>query len=272
MHTFALAMAAPPSSIEDLVNMCKTKKDRLKSVSKSTIEEILEKDDTRTTTSEANLREMMGKILEEMGEIRKTNERMLNVLGRIETMEEEMKVLKKENSALKEQLTKHFEVVEKQQSFLERIDSKERSTNLIVLGVPEGDFLETQSDVDKIQKVINLVDRDSVGATRITSLKRLGQQSGGKTRPILVSLPTMEDRNRLVGAARETEHESLVGIKLKKDTHPSVRAEWKRLFDAKRNEEEKAENAGKTIEMDMKKRQLICDGQVVDSWSNKNFF
>ncbi|ELU02322.1 hypothetical protein CAPTEDRAFT_209485 [Capitella teleta] len=45
--------------------------------------------------------------------------------------------------------------------------------------------------------------------------------------------------------------------KVKKDMRPSVRKEWHRLFQVKENEEKRAENVGRKIAVDCKKRQLI---------------
>lgn len=49
--------------------------------------------------------------------------------------------------------------------------------------------------------------------------------------------------------------------------HPSVHAERKTLFESKKAEEEKPEHAGRRIALAIKKRQVTCDGQVIDSWS-----
>jgi len=51
-----------------------------------------------------------------------------------------------------------------------------------------------------------------------------------------------------------------------------TRAEWTRLFEAKSREEGKAENAGKVVRLDTKKRQLLIDNEVVDEWRKPNFF
>lgn len=81
----------------------------------------------------------------------------------------------------------------------------------------------------------------------------------------------MEFRNRIVNAARICDKPEMNGIRVKKDMHPSVRNEWKRLFEAKEAELRKPENAGKVVELDLKKRQITCDGLVIDSWSNMGF-
>ena len=53
-------------------------------------------------------------------------------------------------------------------------------------------------------------------------------------------------------------------IYIKKDSHPEVRKEWKRLRDAEQYE--KTNNIGSTIRLDFKQRVLLKDGVVIDKW------
>ena len=55
-------------------------------------------------------------------------------------------------------------------------------------------------------------------------------------------------------------------IFIKKDQNPSVRKEWGRLHTVVKEEKEKAENAGCTITMDPRKREILKDGVVIDKW------
>ena len=70
---------------------------------------------------------------------------------------------------------------------------------------------------------------------------------------------------------RPTDRPSRVGMEapspeLKKDQHPSIRNEWGRLHAVVREEKAKAENAGCTISLDPKKREVLKDGTVIDQW------
>ena len=60
-------------------------------------------------------------------------------------------------------------------------------------------------------------------------------------------------------------------IYVKKDTHPGVRKEWKRLYDAMAQEQRKPENAGANIQLDKKERVLRRDGRVIDKWKPSFF-
>ncbi len=60
-------------------------------------------------------------------------------------------------------------------------------------------------------------------------------------------------------------------IYVKKDVHPNIRKEWKRLFDAEKMEKKRPENAGCEVRLDTGERKLYVDGNVIDSW-NPQFF
>jgi hypothetical protein len=84
-------------------------------------------------------------------------------------------------------------------------------------------------------------------------------------------MTTKEERNKSVEAARNSRHDAMRGICIKKDTHPAIRAEWTRLFKVKEEEEKKPGNAGYRITIDMRKRQVLRDDLVIDSWCQQLF-
>ena len=51
---------------------------------------------------------------------------------------------------------------------------------------------------------------------------------------------------------------------LKKDQHPAIHAEWRRMFMAEKEERDKPENVGSNIVFDKKKRILLKDNVVND--------
>ena len=65
--------------------------------------------------------------------------------------------------------------------------------------------------------------------------------------------------------------ENFKKIYVKKDIHPEVRKEWKRLHAAERTEMERAENAGCVIHFNIKERILYRNGVVIDSWNLQAF-
>ena len=60
-------------------------------------------------------------------------------------------------------------------------------------------------------------------------------------------------------------------IYIKKDTHPGVRREWKRLKDAEEEEKKKATNVGCNIRLDYKERVLYRDNVIIDRWQPHPF-
>ena len=77
---------------------------------------------------------------------------------------------------------------------------------------------------------------------------------------MLVKVPQLKQGGRAYGK-----------IFVKKDIHPSIRNEWKRLHDAERAEKERPENAGCVIRLEPRERKLYKDGVVIDSWSQLSF-
>ena len=60
-------------------------------------------------------------------------------------------------------------------------------------------------------------------------------------------------------------------VYVKKDVHPAVSKEWKRLHDLEKNEKEKPENQGVEIKFDKDTRQLLRDGVVIDRFAPAYF-
>ena len=250
-------------TFEQLIEICKeTRRDRLKSVTKDTIADVLSKCDPREDTGYKDMKVLITTMIDEMKEMRKTNERVVTALDKIEKMEKEMDALKKNNTEIQEQLKQHAETIKHQQTFLERVDQKERACNLIILGVPEGanDDQEVEDTLTKLDPAV---------ADEIKSVRRIGQQDPAKVRPLMVTVSKNEIRNNLVDTARG--NQTLGRVKVKRDSHPAVRAEWKRLFDLVTSEEAKPGNVGRNIRVDIKKKQVLCDDLVIDSWKT-NFF
>lgn len=60
-------------------------------------------------------------------------------------------------------------------------------------------------------------------------------------------------------------------IFVKKDVHPSVRNEWKRLRDVEAAEKGRPENVGCAIRLDTRERKVYRDNVVIDSWQPAPF-
>ena len=60
-------------------------------------------------------------------------------------------------------------------------------------------------------------------------------------------------------------------VYIKKDVHPAVRQEWKRLRDAAAAEKDRPENQGCNIRLVVKQRKLYRDDTVIDKWNMHHF-
>ncbi len=108
----------------------------------------------------------------------------------------------------------------------------------------------------------------------VKSHRRLGTRGDNhRRRAILVTLDSKEARDKVLNKASKLKQASgeLKKIYIKKDVHPSIRAEWRRLREAERKEMERPENAGCVIRLDALERKLYRDGVVIDAW-NLQFF
>ena len=183
-------------------------------------------------------------------------------------------VINKQLTRMQTEIDKQAEIITKQQHFLEQLDRKERENHLIVLGVPDGEEAldgET-SDEEKLRKIWMQMEV----AYEVVSHKRLGKldvQGNSRKRPILVVLASKHVRDNVLANTRGLKNSSACfgRIFVKKDLHPSVRNEWKRLKEAERKEKERPENVGCVIRLDVRERKLYRDDVVIDKW-NPLFF
>ena len=176
--------------------------------------------------------------------------------------------MKRDNEGLREQVNEQEkvlhsqgEILKKQQQYLEKLDMRERGRNIILLGIEEG---EEGTDEQKVKELVSMLKSDVM----ITNITRIGEKASRKIRPILACLDNRKVRDEIVTAARASTNTAFNKIKIKKDLHPVVRREWKRLYEVKEKEEKKSENAEKVVAIDMKKRAVTCDGQIIDAWSS----
>ena len=176
------------------------------------------------------------------------------------------------NTALQKEVDVLKQVMNNQQRFLEQVDSRLREKNLVMMSVTETNNIDdAETDEDKIKKVMEALEEDA----GVFTFKRLGAVTeGGRDRPILVTVESNDIRERIVKSAPKLDGSAsgaIKNVRIKRDSHPAIRKEWKRLFDAETSERNKPENRGCTIEFDKRKRQIKRDGVVIDSWCPLSF-
>ena len=87
-------------------------------------------------------------------------------------------------------------------------------------------------------------------------------------------MASRDDRDAALDRSKELKEsgkENFKKIFIKKDVHPSVRAEWKRLHDVVKNEKERPGNAKSDIRLDFKARKVFKDGVIIDQWNMQGF-
>ena len=158
------------------------------------------------------------------------------------------------------------------QRFLEQIDSRMRESNVVIMGVPDGNLKLKDKSTDK-DKYLLIFQQINAGNINVIEVKRLGEEKADRTRPILIRLENRAARDSLIEKAKELKEkeEPFKSIYIKKDIHPMVRKEWKRLNDAETALKNDPNNQGCTIALDPKKRVITKDQVVVDRWQ-PNFF
>lgn len=173
---------------------------------------------------------------------------------------------------LEVKVDRQAQVIAAQQQFLEAVDRREREANLVILGVPDqNESLDgATTDGDKL----NIIWRKIGVPLGIEGThRRLGRDTNEdgmpKRRPILLVLADKNKRSGILEKSKQlkTAEDNYKKIFIKKDVHPCVRKEWKRLRDVEKAEKERPENVGCVINLDTRERKLYKDGVVIDGWS-----
>ena len=182
---------------------------------------------------------------------------------------------------VEEKIAAQTDVHATQQKYLETIDKEKRSKNLVFLGIGEADVGNDEdlyaAEKETIEEILKLIKVDD--SVNITNIKRLGQlketdENDGdekeQKRPILVTVDNEEMRDHVLSNAKKlkdvAEGEPHFKVYIKKDQHPAHRREMKRLYDTWVAEKKKAENVGKEMIFDRRKKEIRCNGKVFDRY------
>ena len=244
----------------------------------------------RTQLARKNKEELVDMILasgEDGTALANINKRMDDVVKAVDALKDTITaqntMVNKNYEDLKAQVDKQAEIIAKQQQYLEYLDRKEREGNVVILGVPdEQESLDgAVTDEEKLNKIWTAV---GMGGGVAGTHRRLGggglsQASGGtlphlpRPRPILLMLADKNQRTTILNNANrlKTSGDNFSRIYIKKDVHPSVRKEWRRLREVETAEKAKPENVGCVVRLDPRERKVYKDNTVIDTW-NAQFF
>ena len=192
--------------------------------------------------------------------------------GTLELIFRELKAMRAERDEdrtevkkLREECSELRTIVTQQQRFMEQLDSRDWECNQIITGVPEQEAFEgAVNDLGKWRKILAAVGNEGVAL----EISRLGKAGEGRKRPILAKVANREVRDGILENARALKDAgpSYRRIYVKKDLHPAIRKEWKRLRDVVATEKAKPVNQGCTITVDYKTSQVTRDGIKIDKW------
>lgn len=171
---------------------------------------------------------------------------------------------------LKEEQESLREIVTKQQTFLEQLDTNQRAGNLIVLGVTEEELRYGLSEATTDRQKIDLILLNIECNAAVKSVTRLGERIDDRPRPMKVTLADPSESKSVLECARKLSdlRQPLRSIRIKKDSHPAVRKEWGRLHEAMRREKDKPANAACAIFIDYKNRELRRNHEVIDKFQS----
>ena len=206
-------------------------------------------------------------LLNESIERDPVSEKLDTILNELAAMRGEKEKISNEIKRIDGTVGEHSKILSAHQKFMEDLDSEKRARHMIVLGLKED---QNTSDDDKLKDVVNVIGVD-VNEVKIENIVRLGKadtSQPNKTRPLKVTFEKRTMRDKVLknsNKLKEQDEESVYRkIFLKKDTHPEVRKEEKRLYEVFKAEKNKAENVDKEVIFDRKTRVVTVNDEEVD--------
>ena len=176
------------------------------------------------------------------------------------------------------------ETVAAQQKTLEDLQQDKRAKNIIITGVPEPDGAPSAVDARKadqsaIDRILAAVECPGIAPARVTRLGKkqerdpndqeltlpdIGNRQQPLPRPLLVTLSSPTDvRSVLTNTKELKNHASYSKVYIKRDEHPLIRQEWKRLRAVARKEKAAPINAACEIKLDYKKKAVTRNGEII---------
>lgn len=188
-------------------------------------------------------------------------------LKKCEALEKDVNVLREDVERLEEEINDQSKILTAQQRFLEDVDTDKRQKHLIVLGLAENNNVDDKDEFLKIIERIGVPEEHLI-ITNVLRLGRIDEQNEQKKRPLKVSFKKRTMRDEVLKNARKLKDEGgnspYKKVFLKRDTHPDIRKEEKRLYDVFKAEKDKPVNADNEVIFDRRKRIVTCNGEEID--------
>ena len=169
------------------------------------------------------------------------------------------------------------ETVAAQQKTLEDLQQDKRAKNLVMTGVPQPAATQNAVDARKadqgtVDEILAAVGCPGIAPCRVNRLGKVREpepenQRPLPPRPLLVSLSSVSDvRAVLIQSKELKDHATYSRVYLKRDEHPLVRQEWKRLREVARKERAAPINAECDIKLDYQKRAVTRNGEIIQEF------
>ena len=178
--------------------------------------------------------------------------------------------LKAQVELLNQRINDQSIVLDMHQKYLEGMDYERRGKNLIITGVSETANIEhnniiASTDSEKVRLIMNSASPGLTERVTIEKTERLGKREGA--RPIKITVRDINERNEAISSSSNLKNIPVLSkIFIKRDTHPAIRKEWKRMNDVLRAEQQKPENQGCNVEFNKREKIITRDGVVIDRW------
>ena len=191
------------------------------------------------------------------------------IIHELKIMKEKSEEQEKEIKKVERTVAGHGKILAAHQKFMEGLDAEKRAKHLIVLGLKE------DRDGDDQEKFMGIVDAIGVGRNdvEVESTERLGnvdENQPNKTRPLKIILKQSSMRGNILRNSKklkdQPEESPYKKVFLKKDQHPDIRNEEKRLYEVFKAERIKPVNADKDVVFDRKLRIVTVNNEEIDSF------
>ena len=203
----------------------------------------------------------VNKILEKLDAI---HTEMTGMRKNFDELRARQDALSKENELLRGAVMQH-------QRFMESIDAEKRGMSE---GAMEVEGLSLQTDGEKIAHIESKLNCPGVRIDTITRLGREASTDPRRPRPIKLVLHDAKTRATLLKKAKELKDKRegvFNNVTFKKDVHPKIRQEYKRLHDVEEAEKRRPENAGKIVRYIHANRCVMVGETVVDRFQPQFF-
>ena len=211
-------------------------------------------------------------------QIKDLKKELLAQAHKIDKAVEKIERLETNETVIKTEVDNIRNTIQHQQHFLETLDYERRKNHLVITGLTEDTPLiddQGQRAVTDQEKVNMIFKQIGYENTEFNELKRLGEKHAGRrprNRPLKVKVNAIQ-RTEILQQSKQLKNATgdLSKIYVRKDTHPGILKEQKRLREVERREREKPENRGRTVRYNWRDRTVTVDNVIVDTF-NASFF